>query len=427
MFSTMRRFETVSGLFRQTAADLWRHKLRSFLTMFGIAWGVASLTLMGAVGAGFRRGQREYWKQIGNDIAIVIPGKTVRQAAGQRSGRLVRYFESDLAAIRLQCPSVKIVAGELKRWGTTVSSEFSSGRFLAVGVSPDYLAVRNLAVGRGRQISSADVDNARRVCVLGATVKKQVFGEREDVLGRDVRIQGIPYVAIGLMSEKDQSSTYDGWDHEKVLVPFTSIRRDFPPTPEAQTLGRLDSIIYQPVSVDFWRQARREVTRVLGRLHNFDPEDDGAARVLDYMEIAELFDRVFDASEVFLSMVSLVTLTLGGMGVMNTMMMSVAERTNEVGLKKALGATSRRILTDFFLEGSLLALLSGFAGLLLVWIFISLVNLLPRTAFFSGLPVDWKNLLAVIAALGMVAVLSALPPAWRAANLTPVEALREER
>jgi putative ABC transport system permease protein len=140
-----------------------------------------------------------------------------------------------------------------------------------------------------------------------------------------------------------------------------------------------------------------------------------------------LFDSIFNAGEIFLMVVSLVTLSLGGVGVMNTMMMAVSERTNEIGLKKALGATSTRILLDFFLEGLFLACMSGFAGLILVWMLSSLVNSLPMPAMFSGLPIHWPMLAFATLALGLVAVASALPPARRAAAMTPVEALRHER
>jgi putative ABC transport system permease protein len=423
----MKPFEFLRALLGQTAANLWRHKLRSSLTMFGIAWGVASLALMGALADGFRAGQRKNWEQIGNNMVALFPGKTSRQAGGQRAGRSIRLYEENLEAIRSQCSAVGLVAGEVKRYATPVASDFNSGRYLAVGVSPEYLKLRNLPVGVGRQIAAADVREDRRVCVLGHNVRKQLFADRGDVAGRTVRLNGYPYQVIGAMAEKEQNSSYDGWDNDKILIPATCLKRDAPPNAEAHERGRLSAIIYQPVTVKQWEEARRQVKQVLGRIHGFDPQDPTALFVADFVELAELFDSVYDSTEIFLAAVALVTLSLGGLGVMNTMLMAVTERTNEIGLKKALGATSRRILADFFLEGVVLALLSGVAGLGFIAVLTSAVNSMPMPAFFAGLPVDTRTALTAILALGTVAIVAALPPAWRASNLTPVEALRFER
>jgi putative ABC transport system permease protein len=423
----MKPFEFLRALLGQTAANLWRHKLRSFLTMFGIAWGVASLALMSALADGFRAGQRKNWEQIGNNMVALFPGKTSRQAGGQRAGRSIRLYEENLDAIRSQCSAVGLVAGEVKRYGTPVASDFNSGRYLAVGVSPEYLKLRNLPVGAGRQIAAADAREVRRVCVVGHNVRKQLFADRSDVVGRTVRVNGYPYLVIGAMAEKEQNSSYDGWDNDKILIPATCLKRDAPPNAETHERGRLSAIIYPPITVKQWEEARRQVKQVLGRIHGFDPQDPTALFVADYVEIAELFDSVYDSTEIFLAAVALVTLSLGGLGVMNTMLMAVTERTNEIGLKRALGATSRRILADFFLEGVVLALLSGVAGLGFIALLTSAVNSMPMPAFFAGLPVDTRTALTAILALGTVAIVAALPPAWRASNLTPVEALRFER
>ncbi len=423
----MRVLETAAALFQQTWASMSRNKLRSFLTMFGIAWGLTSLAIMNAMGDGFRKGQRQYWKQIGNDTVIVMGGRTERHADGQTTGRRIRLYRTDIEAIRLQCPSVRLVTGEVKRYGTPAVSEFNSGRFLVVGVAPDYLQIRNLPVDSGRQINEADVAQARRVCVLGAKVRKHLFADRPGILGRQVRINGQPYRVVGVMADKNQSSSFDGWDADKIAIPAPSLRRDCPPERETYSAGLLDSIVYQPLSPGDWQTPQREVRRVLGRIHNFDPEDEAAVTAIDYVRVAALFDQVARSGEIFLAFVAFVTLTLGGVGVMNTMMMAVSERTNEIGLKKALGATRRRILLDFFLEGLLIAILSGAGGLVFVSLLAAAVNTLPQGGMWGGMPIQSRTLLIALVSLSAVAVFSAIPPAWRAARLTPVEALRYER
>jgi putative ABC transport system permease protein len=411
---------------RQTAANIWRHKLRSFLTMFGIAWGIASLVLMNALCDGFKLGQRRNMSQLGDSLVLVWNGRTEKQAGGQRAGQRVFWEEADVEAIREQCPAVAEVAAEVKRT-VNATSEFNSGRFLALGVTEEYLRLRNLPAAVGRTITAADQLESRRVCVLGDSVRKQLFENRPDVLGRVVNLEGYPYVVIGMMSEKNQNSSYDGWDNEKILVPQSSLVRDFPPPNPDYRKGRVNPIVYRPVSVERWQEAARQVRAVLARRHGFDPTDEGATPSWDMVESAERFDRAFRATEVFLALVALVTLSLGGVGVMNTMMSAVAERTHEIGLRKALGATSRRILGDFLLEGVLLALASGALGLAAVSALAAGVNSLPMPDMFAGLPVRMEDALVALAALGAVAVFSAIPPALRACRLTPVEALREER
>jgi putative ABC transport system permease protein len=413
-------------LVQQTFANVWRHKLRSFLTMFGIAWGIASLVLMSALCAGFRQGQRKNMSQLGDNLVMVWNGRTEKQAGGQRAGRQMFWEGADIQAIREQCPSVGVVEGEIKR-NANAASDFNSGRFLVEGVTPSYLQLRNFPLGSGRRVSEEDQAGEHRVCVLGDSVRKQLFENRADVLGRRLNINGYPYTVIGLLSEKTQNSSYDGWDNDKILIPQSSLLRDCPPIDSDYRPGRLSPIIFRPVSVKGWDKAVREVRGVLSRRHDFDPSDEGATPMWNMIEDAEVFDKAFDGTEIFLAVVSIITLTLGGVGVMNTMMTAVAERTNEIGLRMALGATRRRILADFLLEGLLLAFASGALGMGVVMLLAAGVNSLPMPEMFSGLPISYRNALYAMLALGTVAVLSALPPAFRACQLTPVEALREER
>lgn len=413
----------------QAVAELWRHKLRSFLTMFGIGWGVCALVLIAASGEGFRQGQRKNWEQLGDRIVMVFPGRTELQAGGRRAGRTIRFYESDVEAIAGQCPLVRKVAAEVKNWGVSCESPQNSGQFLVLGVDPDYLSIRNLPTAIGRPISWNDVEQGSRVCVLGHAVRKQLFEGKSDaeVLGSSIRLAGYPYEIVGLMGEKNQNSSYDGWDNDKVIIASTALRRDCPPFPEAATEGRIQNMIYQPKSVDEWKAAQVQVRRTLGRIHRFDPEDEAAAPMWDTIQTATIFDGIFKSLGWFLGAVAFVTLSLGGLGVMNTMMTSVTERTSEIGLKKAVGATRTRILFEFTLEGLVLSLVAGTCGMAIVLGLAAIVNSLPMPAFYSGLPVDGLLALRVTLILGVVGVLSALPPAWRAAQMTPVEALRFEK
>ncbi|MBL8215073.1 MAG: ABC transporter permease [Bryobacterales bacterium] len=416
----------LSEVFQHVVSNLLRNKLRSFLTMSGIAWGVASIVLIIAMGDGFKQGQRNNTKQLGENIVLLFPGRTEKQAGGQRAGRRIRLNYDDIRTIREECYLVKLATGELQTQ-TKAASSYNSGSFTVNGVEAIYPQVRTIPIARGRFFTEAEERAQTRVAILGDNVRKQLFQERGDVLGAEVRLNGLPYRIVGLMPSKTQNSSYNGMDSEKIYVPYATMVRDLPPKDVNFTPGIVNNLIYVPKSVTEWKAARAQVMRIIGRNHDFAPDDKGAVYVWDTVESAEMVDGIFTSMTAFLGIIALVTLTLGGVGVMNIMLVTVSERTHEIGLRKAIGATHRRIMLDFLLEGSLLALFSGLMGWLGAYGLASLVNLLPPTDYFAGLPVSGTTTLAAFAALALVTIASTIAPAWKAASLTPVEALRYER
>jgi putative ABC transport system permease protein len=385
------------------------------------------MVLIVAMGDGFKGGQRDRFRDIGENIVIVFNGKTELQPGGRRAGRLIRLDYDDVRAIRANCFLVRAVVAELQT-NVNAVSPYNGGAFRALGVEPEYSEIRNIPVNRGRFLVEADNAAAARVAVLGDNVRKQLFGDRTVELGSTVSINGLPYRIVGLTPPKNQNSSYNGLDSDKIFVPYSAMVHDLPP-PDDQNFhpGLVNDLIYSPASLDQFKEARDQVVRVIARNHHFDPADGGAVHIWDTVENARLVDNVFTSMTAFLGCISLVTLTLGGVGVMNIMLVSVTERTREIGLRKAVGATSRRILADFFLEGLALALGSGLCGWLGAYGVAAAVNQLPKQEMFDGLPVSGLTTALSFAALAIVAVCSAIWPAWRAANLTPVEALGYER
>ncbi|MBI4909474.1 MAG: ABC transporter permease [Acidobacteria bacterium] len=415
-----------SELFGQVFSNLLRNKMRSFLTMSGIAWGVASIVLIVAMGDGFKQGQRNNTKQLGENIVLIFSGRTEKQAGGQRAGRRIRLNYDDVRSIREECYLVQRATAELQVQAK-VASPYNGGSFTVNGVEAIYPQIRTIPIAHGRFFSERDEQDERRVAVLGDSVRKQLFGERPEVLGAEVRLNGLPFRIVGLMPSKTQNSSYNGMDSEKIYIPYATMVRDMPPADPNFRPGIVNNLIYVPASVTEWKAARQQVLHVISRNHDFAPDDKGAVYIWDTVQSAELVDNIFISMTAFLGVIALVTLTLGGVGVMNIMLVTVTERTHEIGLRKALGATRRRILTDFLLEGSVLALASGIGGFLGAYGLAGLVNLLPPTDFFSGLPVDATTTLLAFGALALVTVASTMGPAWKAAALTPVEALGYER
>jgi putative ABC transport system permease protein len=414
---------TFRDLLRDALATLWAHKRRTLLTMFGIAWGIISITLMVAAGEGLGRGIQKQQENFGKDVMIVFSGRTSMQAGGLRSGREVHWMEDDYKEVAKESPACKYVMPELGN-NLKVHSAFNSGDLDTVGSLPPFTEIRSITVAEGRFYNNEDNDEARRVAFLGSDAKKQLFSDREAV-GQTIELNGVPYTVIGVMKTKDQNSSYDGVDIRKVFIPFNSMIRDFPAKPPAIEHS-VDRILAAPWSLQTHPACVRQIRRTLGRLHDFDPRDEEAASIWDTVKNAQANRMIFVGMEVFMGAVGVATIFLGGIGVMNVMLVSVRERTREIGVRKALGATRRSILRQFFLETVFVVFLSGAIGLFISYGLCWLVDLLPKMPFFDGLDPSWQLAALTIGLLGLIAVLSALYPANRAASVDPIEALRFE-
>jgi putative ABC transport system permease protein len=430
----------MAEIFAQVLSNLRANKLRSFLTMFGILWGVISVVVLAATGEGFRRGNEQVLQELGKNIGIVWGGRTSSQAGGERAGRRILLTVNDARALARESNMIAVVSAEIQRGGLKVKSAYNAAALTVHGIEPQYQEIRTIQLEQGRLFSFADEEQARRVAIIGADATKQLFGTR-DSIGQTVQINGLPYTVIGKIRKKDQDSSYSGPDNDKVFVPFAAMVRDFP-RPDVPP-GVLSQIILAPhpwvvgllpkaldertgriEDIDW--PLEREVRRVLARQHGFDPEDRDAVTMWDTSLESLMFGRMVQAMKDFFTVVGIVTLALGGIGVMNIMLVAVRERTREIGVRKALGATTVEIQKQFFLEGFLLTILSGAIGFAVAMGLCALVNLLPMPPRFEGMVLTWQAGLGAIATLVFIGVATSTYPARRAAQLPPVEALRFE-
>ena len=412
-------------IFRQTISALWATKLRSFLTMFGIVWGITSVILLVGLGIGFGVDQRNHLRSIGTDIAILFAGKTAMPSGGYAAGRNIAFTVSDAQAIQNGAPLVKNISPELLRTVNEVSRWNAADRAVR-GVWPEYQNFRSLRIQEGRLMSNEDEKNGARVAILGAESNRQLFPGKASI-GEQILIAGYPYTVVGVLASKQQNGSYgSGPDNSQLFVPFSAMERDFPLDDKGDFPGIVSDIVVQPVSAAVHTAALGEVRHILADRHHFDPADLDAVWAWDTLEGAQFTDNIFHVMTVFFAAVALLTLALGGIGVMNIMLVAVSERTREIGVRKALGATASDIRSQFLVESAIITLVSGGLGLLCGIGMIVAMRLLPLPEFLPHPIVSATAIIASLITLAAITLLAGTYPALRAAKLTPIECLRAD-
>ncbi len=409
-------------IFAQIFRTLWAHKLRSFLTMFGIAWGVGSLLLLVGLGEGFRSGNKREMAEFGQDLMLIYPGRAPSVQGSMASARRYMLTYQDYLDIRKEAPHVKNASPVLTSSEVRAVSEFASANGQITGVEPQFNQIRYLPVNQGRWMNDLDETQKRAVIVLGDEMRRNLFPGRPAV-GEKILLNGTRFEVIGTVKRigrGDNNST-----NMRGYVPFTLMTELFPVKGE-NNVGAISFIGYQPRYTEEHKIAEREVRNIVGRNHGFDPKDDNAFEGWDTIQQSKMIGTIFDAMNYFLGSVGMVTLALGAIGVINIMLVSVSERTREIGLRKALGATNRGILLQFFFEGLLLTLVSGLIGAMFSGGLMFLARNVEGPQGFDPPKLVPMTAILAIGTLTLAGVIAGLYPARKAAMLPPVEALRQE-
>jgi putative ABC transport system permease protein len=411
--------------FGQTLRTLWAHKLRSFLTMFGIAWGVGSLLLLVGVGEGFRNGNRKQLETFGKNIIFFFGGRAPAVEGSFSSMKWFNLTYDDYLAIQNEAKFAINISPLIARDDIRAVSDYTSTSGQVSGVPPVYNQVRTIPLQAGRWINDQDNAERRRVCILGREMTRNMFPGRP-ALGNSILLNGVRFEIVGVLSmigHEEHNAT-----NIRIFVPFNTMRELFPLKGENSKQGNAISFInYQPRTFEENEAAKDEMHRIVARNHGgFDPSGKDIWEEWDTVKNQKTMGKIFTAMDWFLGGVGLVTLMLGAIGIINIMLVAVTERTREIGLRKALGATHRNILVQFFLEGAFLTLISGAAGVAGAVLVIHLLSGVQLPQGFDTPRIVPISAVGAVLSLALAGIAAGLYPARKAAMLEPIEALRQE-
>jgi len=406
---------------REILSYLGQYKARTAMTMFGIIWGTMTVILLLSFGVGVRKQMSKNMHGIGEQIAIVWPGRTSIPFEGYGRDRRIRLTEDDMELLRREVKGIRRISPEFSKWRSTVRLGDKINQPNITGIIPEYGIMRNIwPEPGGRFINDLDNQYRRRVAFLGNRLRDFLFGEKADVIGKYVYIDETPFLVIGVMREKTQPSSYNQRDRDRAFIPMTTHKAMFGYTYVSNFIYQ----IYDPMG----REAvQKDVYTVLGKKYKFDPNDSETLWIWDTSSMDEFIFYFTLGFNIFMGLIGVITLIVGGIGLANIMYVVVQERTNEIGVRRSVGARRGNIFRQFIFEAFVVIGIGAFIGFLIAFTLITLIAALPLGDFKEsvGTP-EFNPLVAIVTVLilGSVGFLAGFFPARRAARLRVIDCLR---
>ncbi len=392
------------------------NKMRSFLTMLGIIIGIAAVIAMMAVGSGASYVISQQIASIGSNIILVLPGSTTSGGLRSGSGGSQTLTSDDVKAIMAECPSVDLAAPTVRSSALVVFGNLNWSTVL-MGTTPEMFEIREWAISSGRSINQQDVDGAAKVCLLGQTVAENLFGS-SDPVGKMVRIKKVPFTVIGLLERKGQSPQGQDQD-DAVFVPLRTAQRNLIRSPFPNSVGAL---MVKGKSEALLAKAEEEVNSLLKQRHRITGSKEADFSTRNLSEILAVAEQSAKAMSLLLGAVASISLLVGGIGIMNIMLVSVTERTREIGIRMAIGAKKNDILLQFMTEAVLLTMLGGIIGIALG---AGGATAVSRMLSWPTL-ISFQSIAIAFVFSAVVGIFFGFYPAKKAAGLNPIDALRYE-
>jgi putative ABC transport system permease protein len=397
-------------------SDLRAQKLRAFLTTFGLIWGTVAIVVLIAFGVGFKKQLSANMHGIGDQIAIMWPGKTTKAFEGYGTGRYLSFVEDDANLLSARIRDIAAVSPEYtRRTPARVGQNILNPG--VTGIYPIYGEMRNVIpqIG-GRFINDLDMQQRRRVVVLGDKVKEFLFADI-DAIGKLVYVGDVPFTVIGVMQKKTQPSSYNMRDQDRIFIPASTYSSVFGQI-------HLTNIIYKAVDLASAEEVNRQVRQVLGQRYKFDPTDKDAVWIWDTSEFDKFMFYFFLGFNIFMGLIGSFTLGVAGVGVANIMFVVVQERVREIGVKRASGAKKSNILFQFFMETGFIIAIGSSIGFVIAYGIIQLLQFIPIKDFVGTPEMSMGVVVATVFVLSVIGLAAGLMPARRAANLNVVDCLR---